>query len=392
MYHIIDSLLSTDMYKLSMQQAVLHNFPKTNVKVEFKCRSNVKLGYLKPALDKELDHLCSLRFTKDELNYLRSIYYLSSDYVDYLKMFQLDREHIKTGVDEDGQLTIIAEGPWREVIGFEIPCLAIVQELYMQDKQVNLEYADSAITDKIIKFKQANMKYPFKLSDFGLRRRYSSTWHEHVVTRFAKECPEFFVGTSNVKLAQKLGIKPIGTFAHEWFGGIQGESVRVSDVQRVALDTWAKEYRGELGIALSDNFGFRAFLRDFDKYFAKLFDGCRHDSGCPFKWGEMLIEHYKKLGIDPLTKTACWSDALDPDKAIALAKQFSGRINVTFGIGTNLTNDVGFKPVSIVMKVVESNGKPVCKISDSPGKGMCHDEQYVEYVKTQYNYKSIDEE
>ena len=391
MDHIIDSLLETDMYKLSMQQAVLHNFPKTNVKVEFKCRSNVKLGYLKPALDNELDHLCSLRFTKEELNYLRSIYYLSSDYVDYLKMFQLDREHIKTGVDEDDQLTIVAEGPWREVIGFEIPCLAIVQELYMQDKEVDLEYADSAITDKIIKFKQANMKYPFKLSDFGLRRRYSSTWHEHVVTRFAKECSEFFVGTSNVKLAQKLGIKPIGTFAHEWFGGIQGENIRVSEVQKYALDVWAKEYRGELGIALSDNFGFNAFLRDFDKYFAKLFDGCRHDSGCPFRWGEMLIDHYKKLNIDPKTKTACWSDALDPDKAILLAKQFSGRINVTFGIGTNLTNDVGFKPVSIVMKVVESNGKPVCKLSDSLGKGMCHDNEYVEYVKSQYNYKSIDE-
>ena len=126
------------------------------------------------------------------------------------------------------------------------------------------------LNDKIIKFKQANLLYPFKLSDFGLRRRYSGEWQEHVVKTFAEQCPEFFVGTSNVYLAKMLGIKPIGTFAHEWYGGIQGESVRVSDVQRVALDTWAKEYRGELGIALSDNFGFRAFLRDFDKYFAKL--------------------------------------------------------------------------------------------------------------------------
>ena len=267
---IINSLLETDMYKISMQQAVLHNFPKTHVKVEFKCRSNVKLGYLKEAVDKELDYLCNLRFKKDELAFLRSIYYLSSDYVDYLKMFQLDREHIKTGIDEAGQLTIVAEGPWREVIGFEIPCLAIVQELYMKDKPVDLAYAESALNDKIIKFKQANLLYPFKLSDFGLRRRYSGEWQEHVVKTFAEQCPEFFVGTSNVYLAKMLGIKPIGTFAHEWYGGIQGESVRVSDVQRVALDTWAKEYRGELGIALSDNFGFRAFLRDFDKYFAKL--------------------------------------------------------------------------------------------------------------------------
>jgi nicotinate phosphoribosyltransferase len=246
--------------------------------------------------------------------------------------------------------------------------------------------------DKIIKFKQASTKYNFKLSDFGLRRRFSGDWQDHVVKTFADYCPEFFVGTSNVYLAKKYNIKPIGTFAHEWFGGIQGENIRISEVQKYALDIWAKEYRGELGIALSDNFGFRAFLNDFDKYFAKLFDGCRHDSGCPFKWGEMLINHFKSLGIDPKTKTACWSDSLDPDKAIELAKTFHDRINVTFGIGTNLTNDVGFKPVSIVMKVVESNGKPVCKISDAPGKGMCKDSQYVEYVKQQYNYKSIDED
>lgn len=390
--YVIKSLLETDMYKLSMQQAVLHNFPKTHVKVEFKCRSNVSLGYLKPAVDKELDHLCQLRFTKDELNYLRTIRYLSSDYIDYLKMFQLDREHIKTGVDENGQLTIVAEGPWREVIMFEIPCLAIVQELYMADKNVDMAYAESALMDKIIKFKQASTKYNFKLSDFGLRRRFSGDWQDHVVKTFVDYCPEFFVGTSNVYLAKKYNIKPIGTFAHEWFGGIQGENIRISEVQKYALDIWAKEYRGELGIALSDNFGFRAFLNDFDKYFAKLFDGCRHDSGCPFKWGEMLINHFKSLGIDPKTKTACWSDSLDPDKAIELAKTFHDRINVTFGIGTNLTNDVGFKPASIVMKVVESNGKPVCKISDAPGKGMCKDSQYVEYVKQQYNYKSIDED
>ena len=173
--------------------------------------------------------------------------------------------------------------------------------------------------------------------------------------------------------------------------GVMGTDVRVSEVQRRTLDMWAHEYRGELGIGLSDIFGFRAFLRDFDLYFAKLFDGCRHDSGDPFTWGEMLIAHYKRLRIDPRTKTACWSDSLDTKKALAIARRFHDRIKVTFGIGTHLTNDMGVEPLSIVMKLTQSNGHPVVKLSDSPGKSMCDDASFVEYVKQQYDWKSIDE-
>lgn len=394
MKRIITSLLEQDLYKFSMGQAILHNFPKTNVKVEFKCRSAVNIGYLKDQVNEQLDYLCDLKFQKDELDYLRSIYFLSSDYVDYLKNFKLDRDQIKVDTDEKGQLTIIAEGPWRDVIYFEIPCLAIVQELYLADKNVNLNVAKARLNFDIELLKEAGKKYKFTLSDFGLRRRYSSEWHEIVVKTLKDELPGIFVGTSNVYLAKLFNIKPIGTFAHEWFGGIQGEACRVSEVQKVALDTWAKEYRGELGIALSDNFGFRAFLKDFDKYFAKLFDGCRHDSGCPFKWGHMLIDHYKQLGIDPKTKSAVWSDSLNAEKAIKIAEEFHDKINVAFGIGTSLTCNVEsekIKPLSIVMKVVESNGHPVCKLSDNLSKGMCHDNSYIEYVKQQYNYKSIDD-
>ena len=169
-------------------------------------------------------------------------------------------------------------------------------------------------------------------------------------------------------------------------------NVRLSETQKFILDTWAKEYRGELGIALSDIYGFRAFLRDFDKYFAKLFDGCRHDSGDPIKWGEMLIDHYKKLGIDPLTKTGCWSDSLNADKCVEIAKHFAGKIKVSFGVGTAITNSTPIKPLNMVMKVTEANGNPVAKLSDSLGKGMCKDEKYVEYLKSVFNYRSIDED
>jgi len=252
--------------------------------------------------------------------------------------------------------------------------LAIVSELYMRDQCKNEVENEVVGDEKLTEFiEKLNKCYSngnkFTLADFGLRRRFGRVWHNHVIDRLMKEANGYFVGTSNVYLAKKFGIKPIGTFAHEWFMGIQGENVRINQVQKVALDTWAKEYRGELGIALSDIFGFNAFLKDFDKYFAKLFDGCRHDSGDPITWGCMLIDHYKKLGIDPATKVGCWSDSLNADKAVMIAEEFSGKVKVSFGIGTKATNNTGIKPLNMVMKLVESNGQPCCKLSDSLGKG-----------------------
>lgn len=402
---IIKSLLEQDLYKFSMGQAVLHNFPKTVVKAELKVRSDAKLGSLKEKVDWELDELCKLRFKKDELDYLRSIRWLSSDYVDYLERFYLKRDQVHTDVTDDGQLVVWAEGPWRDVIYFEIPVLAIISELYADDQMAALDLRYSDIySEGLTRLSRATMLFnecdrvlnaefgtSFTLADFGLRRRFSGDWHDIVVKELKRSLWGVFVGTSNVYLAKKHGVKPIGTFAHEWYQSLQGENIRISEVQKVALDIWAKEYRGELGIALSDIFGFRAFLRDFDKYFAKLFDGCRHDSGDPFTWGEMLIQHYESLGIDPRTKVGCWSDSLDANKACAIAKTFCGRIKVSFGIGTFLTNNTGVPPLNMVFKLTESNGRPCCKISDAPGKGMCHDQAFVDYVKQEYQYRSIDE-
>ena len=399
--HPIESLLTNDAYKFSMGQCILHNFPKDYARFDWHCRSDEKLGWLKPEIDKELDYICSLRFKKDELDYLRAIPWLADDYIDYLECFYLKRDQVHTEVDNEGQLVMWAEGPWRDVSYFEIPCLAIVSELYMKHKKVKLGIEDGSIEKtglenvKNMIHKLADCWHTgnkFTFADFGLRRRFGSDYHHAVIRLFKDYAPEFFVGTSDVSLAKEFGIKPIGTFAHEMFMVAQGMNVRLSETQKFILDTWAKEYRGELGIALSDIYGFRAFLRDFDKYFAKLFDGCRHDSGDPIKWGEMLIEHYKKLGIDPLTKIGCWSDSLNADKCVEIAKHFAGKIKVSFGVGTAITNSTPIKPLNMVMKVTEANGNPVAKLSDSLGKGMCKDEKYVEYLKSVFNYRSIDED
>lgn len=390
---IITSLLDTDFYKFSMGQCYLHRFPNEQARWEFKSRTKgVKLGYLKPEIDEQLDYLCQLKLTQDELDYLSTIPWLSKDYIEWLEDLQLKRKYI-TVTDNDGELEIVAEGPQLKVFWFEIFVLEIVQQLYMEEQEIDISVAKKNLQDTIDKFNAAtDAGIKFTLADFGARRRYSKLWQYKVVKEFAKQC-KAFVGTSNVWLAKEFGIKPIGTFAHEMYAIAQGlENVPVRQAQKAVLDAWTQEYRGDLGIALSDNFGFNAFLKDFDKFYAKLFDGCRHDSGDPYKWGDMLIAHYKKLGIDPMTKTGCWSDSLDVDKAIDIAKYFNDKIKVSFGIGTFLTNNVGGKPLSMVMKVVETNGKPVVKLSDAPGKIMCKDEDYINYVKKVYEYKSIDEE
>lgn len=392
MNYIVNHLTDTDAYKFTMGQCYLHRFPNEKCKWEFKVRTKgVKLGYLKPQIDKELDHLCTLRFTKQELDYLASIPWFTKDYIDWLEDLQLKRRYINV-VDNNGELEITAEGPQLKVFWFEIFVLEIVQELYMREQNVDLEVAKKNLDEVIKNFNDAtDAGLKFTLADFGARRRYSFEWQEYVVKEFAEKC-KCFVGTSNVYLAMKYGIKPIGTFAHEMYAVAQGlDNVPVRQAQKCVLDAWTQEYRGDLGIALSDNFGFNAFLSDFDKFYAKLFDGCRHDSGDPYKWGDTLIEHYKKLGIDPMTKSGCWSDSLDDKRAIDIAKYFNGRIKISFGIGTFLTNNVGGKPLSMVMKVVETNDKPVVKLSDTPGKIMCKDEEYINYVRKVYNYKSIDE-
>jgi nicotinate phosphoribosyltransferase len=217
--------------------------------------------------------------------------------------------------------------------------------------------------------------------DFGIRRRFSAAWQREVVDTFRQALPQYFKGTSNVFLARELDLVPIGTMAHEYLQTFQALGVRLRDHQKAALEDWVQEYRGDLGVALTDVVGMRAFLADFDLYFAKLFDGLRHDSGDPVWWGELALAHYERLRIDAHTKRLVFSDGLDVDKALALYRHFADRVQCGFGIGTNLSNDLGLAPLNIVMKLVRCNGQPVAKLSDSPGKTLVDDATFLAYLR-----------
>lgn len=390
---IVTSLLDTDLYKLTMAQAALHRAAGLQVKYAFKCRSDVDLRPYAGRIREELGALGELRFTKDELAYLRSIRYLTPDFVEFLGMVRLTPESDVT-VREDGEeLEIEVEGTWHTKIFYEIHKLAIVGGVYHEATSPNPDYEGgmSRLRTKcdLVNAGSGEHPEPFRLIEFGTRRRFSKEWQERVVGELVKNIDRRnLFGTSNVKLAMDYGLKPIGTMAHELFQAAQGMNVRLEDSQKHALEMWAEEFRGDLGIALSDIFGFDAFLVDFDMFFAKLFDGCRHDSGDPREWTLKLLAHYKRMGIDPRTKAAVYSDGLDIPKALDLWREFRGEIRTSFGIGTNLTCDIpGVKPLQIVSKMIECNGSPVAKLSDSPGKEMCRDEGFVHYLRSRIRHK-----
>ncbi len=393
---IITSLLDNDLYKFTMLQAMLHQFPQTHGVYRFRCRNNndtaYPLGTIKEALEQQLDSLCELRFLQDELDYLRSLRFMRSDFVDYLELFKLKRRFVTVSTDQKGRLFIDIEGPMIQAMFFEVFVLAIVNELYfnaLSDPSV-LEEGQRRLDEKVALLhsyaeQQAAQSQteqpPFIVADFGTRRRFSKTWQAHVVETLHKAEPTIVSGTSNVYLAKKLEMTPIGTMAHEFMQAFQALDVRLRDSQKAALEAWVHEYRGDLGIALTDVVGMDAFLRDFDLYFAKLFDGLRHDSGDPYLWGDKAIAHYQKLKIDPKTKILTFSDGLNLEKAWELHQYFKDRIKTSFGIGTNLTNDMGLTQINIVLKLVECNGQPVAKISDSPGKTMINNDTYLAYLR-----------
>lgn len=400
MQPIIQSLLDTDLYKFTMLQVVLHKFPQTHSVYHFRCRNLDDTVYpltdILDDLNEQLDLLCTLKFKEDELVYLRSLRFIKSDFVDYLELFQLKRRFIKAGIDSEGRLDIWVEGPMVQAMMFEIFVLAIVNELYFQRIRSNevLAEGERRLQAKVALLKQYEKEQnpndpPLLVSDFGTRRRYSLDWQRHVIETFHKAVPNVFRGTSNVLIAKELNIFPIGTMAHEFLQAFQALDVRLRDFQKSALETWVQEYRGDLGIALTDVVGMDAFLRDFDLYFAKLFDGLRHDSGDPFEWGDKAYQHYRKLKIDTKTKMLTFSDGLDIERAWALYQYFKDRFQVSFGIGTNLTNDMGQKPLNIVLKLVECNGQSVAKISDSPGKTMTDNDTFLAYLRQVFEIPEV---
>lgn len=380
---IIESLLDTDLYKFTMMQAVLHRFPSAHVEYRFHCRTPGSAQRVSVArVREEIAALCALSFRRDELDYLRSLRYLKKDFVEILRIFRLQEDHVEVGETEGG-LDITIRGPWLHTILFEVPVLAIISGLYAESVAPEDALADGErrLEAKIAQVCAHDDLDDFRFAEFGTRRRFSRAWQRRVIERLASDLPRHLAGTSNVWWAMQLGLAPIGTMAHEFLQACQAVGPRLVDSQRYALETWAQEYRGDLGIALSDVINQDAFLRDFDLYFCKLFDGVRQDSGDPFVWGERVLEHYARMRVDARTKTLVFSDSLNMDKAIALYRHFRGRVRVSFGIGTHLTNDMGFHAPSMVIKMVRCNGQAVAKISDDPGKTLCDDADYLSYLK-----------
>jgi nicotinate phosphoribosyltransferase len=392
---IITSLLDTDLYKFTMMQVVLHQFPGAQVEYKFKCRNpGINLAPYAAEIREEIRSLCTLRFSEAELGYLRGMRFIKSDFVDFLGLFRLNEKYITVTPQPSGELEITVHGPWLHTILFEIPVLAIVNEVYFRNVQKAPRLMDGRKRlDAKIALLRADGLGELKIADYGTRRRFSKAWHEEVLRVLAAQLgtdptasrPGQLAGTSNVLFAMKLGLTPLGTMAHEYLQAAQALGPRLRDSQTFAFESWAHEYRGDLGIALSDVYGMSAFLRDFDMYFCKLFDGARHDSGDPFAWGERLIAHYKANRVDPRTKILIFSDGLTVPRIIELYQRFRGRCQLAFGIGTNLTNDLGdppdHVPLQIVMKLVKCNGQPVAKLSDTPSKNMCEDEKYLAYLR-----------
>ncbi len=395
---IIQSLLETDLYKLTMQQAMLHHMPANIARYELVCRSRpqLPLATLAGALNEQLDALCALRFRKEELAYLSTLRFFKPDYIEFLRLFQLNREFVHVHTDGD-TLQVVAEGPQVHVMAFEIFVLSTVLELYtsraappgaLVDAQQRLDRKiDSTLQQLDALAREGRMpRYPFEVFDFGLRRRFSRAWHEQVVRTLQRRMPAHFNGTSNVDLARRLGLKPIGTMAHEYLQTFQAmPGVQLRQSQKAALETWVQEYRGDLGIALTDVITTDAFLADFDRYFAKLFDGLRHDSGDPVVWADKVAAHYRALGLaDTDGRRRVFSDGLTMDgTALDIYRRVNARqqVRTGFGIGTSLTNDTVLPALNCVMKLVDCNGQPVAKISDEPGKTLCRDETFLRYLR-----------
>lgn len=383
---IVQNLLDTDLYKLSMMQAVLHNYPNVDVEWEFRCRNGEDLRPYLDDIREQLEQLSELSLGPDQLSFLEGINFMKPDFLRFLGLFRFNLRYLSIGIDND-QLFIRLRGPWLHVILFEVPLLATVSEV-----RNRIRYPDVLLSQpreqlyRKFEWLQANASSEelaeLQVADFGTRRRFSYKVQEEVVTVLKHEFPGRFVGTSNMHLARQLDLKPLGTMAHEWIMAHQQLGPRLIDSQIAALDCWVREYRGLLGIALTDCITMDAFLRDFDLYFAKLFDGLRHDSGDPVVWAEKAIAHYRKLGIDPMTKTLVFSDGLNLPKSLQIFRALRGRINVSFGIGTNLTCDIpGVEPMNIVLKMTDCNGQPVAKISDEAAKTQCRDPNFVAYLR-----------
>src|SRR5210317_584573 len=388
---LITSLLDTDLYKLTMMQAFYHapEFSGVEAEWKFNCRNRTGNGTdltrILPEIVRQLDLVCTLRFEEDELAYLATLPFFKKDFLEYLRTFQLEREHVYARPLAEGDIDLRFRGPIVAICLFEIYALAIISELntFQLEFGFDTDFARQRLANKLRMLTDHSDLAGVRIADFSTRRRASKAWQYEMVKIFRDTAPQHLAGTSNIYLAWKLDLTPIGTMAHEWLQAWQGV-VDLADAQRAALNGWVREYHGSLGIALTDTYSMNAFCRDFSPALARSFSGLRHDSGDPFNWGEQAIELYGRSGIDPLSRTLIFSDSLDFPGVIKIYEHFRGRVQMSFGIGTNLGNDVGIKTLNIIIKIVRVNGQPVAKVSDEPGKSMCEDENYLREVAKTY--------
>lgn len=395
MEQIINSLLEIDAYKASMGQTIYHQFSGYTTTWTIKCRN--KNVFFTPTMVEEIKNqikaYCRLRFKPDELEYLRSIKWIRDDYIDFLRIWQPRYEDFIINTDAECGLNIEVKGTWLNTSMYEIPVLAIINEVYFKYQPNYEELKESYIKrlnekiDWLVKGKY----YLSNFSEFGLRRRFSGEMQDLAVKKLSEIslCASTFVGTSNLYLAKKYNVTPVGTMAHEFIMCVgQGNHKHNPAYSNwYMMNAWVKEYGILNGIALTDTITTDCFLKDFQLTYATLFSGVRHDSGDPIEWGDKMIEHYKSLGIDPTTKTLLFSDSLNFEKADKIFRHFSGKTKVAFGIGTYISNDTDMEPLNIVMKVTECNGLPVAKLSDCEGKNMCKDPEYVDYLKRTINWR-----
>lgn len=388
---IINSLLEQDMYKFSMGQAIYHQFPDYKTTWTFKCR-NKDVKFTEEMVQEIKDQIkafCEIRFTEDELDYLNNIKWIKGSYVDFLRLWEPRYEDFEITTDAECGLSIETRGTWLNTSMYEIPTLAIVNEVYFRmayDYNELIESFKEKLEEKYENLKTGRWHIG-TFSEFGLRRRLSAEAQEMAVDKFSHlndtlHSSSTFVGTSNVYLAKKNNLKPVGTMAHEWImcTGQGNHKHNPAYSNWYALNAWVHEYGILNGTALTDTITTDCFLRDFQLTFSTLFSGVRHDSGDPIEWGEKMISHYESLGIDPNTKTLLFSDSLDFERADKIFRHFMGKAKVAFGIGTYLANDTKVPPLNIVMKTTLCNGQDVAKISDVEGKGMCKNEEYVDYL------------
>ncbi len=387
---VIISLLDTDLYKFNMNQVIFHKHTDLCGEYYFKCRNKdvVFTQEMFEEINAQIDHLCTLQFTAEELDYLRSIRFIKNDYVEFLRLWHPLREYVTTSLSENGELNIVVNGPLFSAMQFEIYLLEIVNEVYFRlkyDYDTLVQSAEEKLNRKIKALSDGT--YTFKFAEFGCRRRLSREWQDVVVKRLATETDKC-VGTSNVYLAKKYHITPIGTYAHEFVQMYQGiDSIPLAYSNYYAMKDWYVEYDGDNGTALTDTVTTDLFLLDFNRSMVNNYTGVRHDSGDPYVWGEKIIAHYEKYGVDPRTKLLLFSDSLDFDKAQKLFDYFKDRAKVSFGIGTFCSNDTAEQALNIVIKLQYVNGRPVAKLSDDIGKAMCKDNEYLDYLRRSVEFR-----